>query len=105
MGGGLVQAGWEPYNAEDGRTHPVLADIDGDGSDEILVSFFGEGQGRIRVFDPVNVGFVSDMAEENGRSYFEFDVSLPSNSNGGHLYGTELSDEEKDAIVEYMKTL
>jgi len=57
------------------------------------------------LYDPVAVGFVSDMAEENGRAYFEFDVSLPSNSNSGHLYGTYLPDEEKDAIVEYMKTL
>ena len=57
------------------------------------------------LYDPEGVGFVSDVAEENGRAYFEFDVSLPSNSNSGHLYGVYLGDEEKDAIVEYMKTL
>ncbi|HEY9605510.1 MAG TPA: c-type cytochrome [Allocoleopsis sp.] len=57
------------------------------------------------VFDPKNVGFVSDVAEENGKQFFKFDTTLPGNSNSGHLYGTELSSEEKDALVEYMKQL
>lgn len=57
------------------------------------------------LYDPVDVGFVSDVAEENGRAYFEFDVSLPNNSNSGHLWGVYLTEEQKAAIVEYMKTL
>lgn len=57
------------------------------------------------VYDRENVGFVSDVAEENGRKFFEYDTSLPGNGNGGHLYGTELSPAEKDALVEYMKRL
>ena len=28
---------------------------------------------------------------------------VPGNSNGGHLYGTTLSDAEKSALVEYLK--
>jgi hypothetical protein len=56
------------------------------------------------VFDQREVGFVSDVAEENGRRYFRFDTTLPGNSNAGHLYGTELAPEDKDAIVEYLKT-
>ena len=57
------------------------------------------------VFDPKKVGFVSDVGEADGRSYFQHDTSVPGNSNDGHLYGTNLSAEEKEALVEFMKTL
>ncbi|QMS91333.1 cytochrome c [Nostoc edaphicum CCNP1411] len=57
------------------------------------------------VIDREKVGFVSDVAEENGKNYFKFDTKLDGNSNSGHLYGVDLSPEEKDAIVEYMKKL
>ena len=81
------------------------------------------------VFDQVKVGFVSDVSrfDEEGRSkdepdnprkYFRFDTQEKpggltprdrneGNCNDGHEgpeYGTELSDKEKDAIVEYLKT-
>ncbi|MGK7930778.1 MAG: cytochrome c [Microcystaceae cyanobacterium] len=54
------------------------------------------------VFDSEKVGFVSDVAEENGQEYFKYDTALPGNGNQGHVYGT-YSDEEKAALVEYMK--
>ena len=57
------------------------------------------------VFDRDKVGFVSDVAEENGKQYFKFDTTLPGNSNSGHLYGINLPASDKDALVEYMKTL
>ncbi|MGK7877490.1 MAG: c-type cytochrome [Xenococcaceae cyanobacterium] len=57
------------------------------------------------VFDQEKVGFVSDVAQEGDKEYFKFDTTLPGNSNSGHLYGTDLSPEEKDALVEYMKKL
>jgi mono/diheme cytochrome c family protein len=56
------------------------------------------------VYDPVRVGFVSDVGEEGGRRYFRYDTSVPGNSNAGHLYGVSLPDEDKQAIVEYLKT-
>ena len=56
------------------------------------------------VYDPVRVGFVSDVAEESGTRFSEFDTRLPGNGNGGHVYGVSLSDADKDALVEYMKT-
>ncbi len=91
------------------------------------------------VFDPVKVGFVSDVSRfdeeghskdepDNPRKYFKFDTKEKKegktprdrnegNSNAGHEayigldgkvigynYGTMLSDDEKDAIVEYLKT-
>jgi hypothetical protein len=58
------------------------------------------------VFDQKKVGFVSDVAEENGRKYFLYDTAEPGNSSKGHegkSYGTELSDADKDALVEYLK--
>jgi hypothetical protein len=81
------------------------------------------------VFDRVKVGFASDVSrfDEEGRSkdeldnprkYFRFDTQVKpggltprdrneGNSNVGHegpAYGTMLSAQEKDAIVEYLKT-
>jgi len=56
------------------------------------------------VFDQAGVGFESTTASANGRRFFPFDTSVPGNSNSGHLYGTSLSDADKSAIVEYMKT-
>ena len=59
------------------------------------------------VFDWDKVGFVSNVAEEKGKPFFKYDTEDEGNSNWGHEgkdYGTELSDAEKDAIVEYMKT-
>ena len=35
----------------------------------------------------------------------KFDTSLPGNGNGGYLYGTSLSADEKRALIEYLKTL
>lgn len=56
------------------------------------------------VYNKKKVGFIYNVPEENGRKYFKFDTKLPGNGNVGHLYGTYLSPEEKDALVEYMKT-
>jgi hypothetical protein len=56
------------------------------------------------VYDRVRAGFVSDVAEEGGRRYFRYDTSVPGNSNAGHLYGVSLPDEDKQAVVEYLKT-
>jgi hypothetical protein len=54
------------------------------------------------VFDQANVGFVTDGPEAQGFS--RYDTSLPGNSNSGHVYGTTLPEEDKRAIVEYLKT-
>jgi hypothetical protein len=56
------------------------------------------------VFDQVNVGFVSSVAEADGRMFFRYDTAIPGNGNGGHVYGTRLTADEKRAIVEYLKT-
>ncbi len=56
------------------------------------------------VYDPEKVGFVSNGAEAE-RVGFKYDTSVTANSNEGHLYGTDLSGEDKKALVEYLKTL
>ena len=56
------------------------------------------------VLDPVRVGFISDVPEENGRRFTFYDTKEPTKSNRGHLYGVGLPDADKDAIVEYLKT-
>ena len=56
------------------------------------------------VYDRERVGFVTNVPEERGRTYFRYDTSIPGNSNAGHAYGTGLPDADKQAVVEYMKT-
>lgn len=56
------------------------------------------------VLDPVRVGFISDVPEENGRKFTLYDTCEPTKSNRGHTYGVGLPPADKDAIVEYLKT-
>lgn len=56
------------------------------------------------VYDQNKVGFVAqgDEAKQVG---FKYDTSVTANSHQGHLYGTDLSADEKQALIEYLKTL
>lgn len=56
------------------------------------------------VYDPVNVGFVT-QGEEAERVGTKYDVSQRASSNRGHEYGIGLPAKEKDALIEYLKTL
>ncbi|MGQ3849024.1 di-heme-cytochrome C peroxidase [Pseudomonas capsici] len=55
------------------------------------------------VFDPKAVGFI----DANGPGApFTFDTSLPGNSKAGHDYGaSSFNDDQRYALIEYMKTL
>jgi hypothetical protein len=53
-------------------------------------------------FDPERLGFEWQSAFLGA---FEFDTSITGNSNAGHEHGTELSDGDKRALIEYLKTL
>lgn len=58
-----------------------------------------------REYDPA-VGGYKDMAEFDGKPSFTFDTALPGNSNAGHEYGTtELNDEQRKELLEYIKSL
>lgn len=53
-------------------------------------------------YDPRNVGFTVTNAPQGT---WRFDVSRPGSGNGGHEYGTTLSEPERRALIEYVKTL
>jgi mono/diheme cytochrome c family protein len=56
------------------------------------------------LYDPLNVGFVSQGAEAM-RIGTVYDVTRRSNGNQGHEFGVALPQAEKDALIEYLKTL
>ncbi|HSK81730.1 MAG TPA: cytochrome c [Thermoanaerobaculia bacterium] len=51
------------------------------------------------VYDPVKMGFVTDPPTS-----YELDTTVAGNSNMGHLYGTDLTDEQKWDLIEFLKT-
>ena len=51
------------------------------------------------------MGFIAGGAAGRGPGSFKYDTHLEGNSNSGHLYGTQLSAEQKWQLIEYMKTL
>ncbi len=56
------------------------------------------------VYDPENVGFVT-QGPNAARFGWRFDTSVRGNGNKGHEYGTDLVPQEKEALLEYLKTL
>jgi mono/diheme cytochrome c family protein len=56
------------------------------------------------VYDQANVGFITSGpdAERAGTPY---DVRQRGNGNQGHPFGTDLAAGEKEALIEYLKTL
>jgi hypothetical protein len=55
----------------------------------------------------VGVGFRSTAPDDDCPEHrvLHFDTTLRGEGNGGHLYGTTLPEEDKNALVEYLKTL
>jgi mono/diheme cytochrome c family protein len=56
------------------------------------------------VYDPADVGFVSSGAEAEREGWKE-DTSVRGNGNQGHTYGTDLPAADKNALLEFLKTL
>lgn len=56
------------------------------------------------VYNPDQVGFVSE-GKEAEKFGFKYDTSVAGNSNQGHTYGTDLSAQDKQKLIEYLKTL
>jgi hypothetical protein len=64
---------------------------------------FGVGN---REFDPDKIGYQS--AATDGPGIWKFDTTAPGNSNIGHAgdrFGTTLPEDQKAALLEYLKTL
>ncbi|MFQ6027205.1 MAG: c-type cytochrome, partial [Dehalococcoidia bacterium] len=55
------------------------------------------------VYDYDNLGFLSSGPEVEGNG-FQFDTSLKGNGNQGHEYGTSLSQQQIDDLLEFLKT-
>jgi hypothetical protein len=58
------------------------------------------------VYDFDNVGFVTGGPEAKAAGWL-YDTALRGNGNKGHEgreYGTDLDPEQKDALLEYLKT-
>src|SRR3546814_7122942 len=59
------------------------------------------------VYDPVNVGFVTNVPAREGVEFFRYDTTVPGNSNAGHegaAYGTERSEEHTSELQSLMRT-
>jgi hypothetical protein len=60
-------------------------------------------------YDPGKVGFRHDRpVASDGRALMRLDTALRGNGNYGHegeRYGTGLDDDDKLALLEYLKTL
>ena len=56
------------------------------------------------VYDWQTVGFVSSGPDAE-REGVRFDTTLRGNSNAGHIYGSELPPADREALIEYLKTL
>lgn len=52
-------------------------------------------------FDPEKVGYRTEPFEGG----YRYDTARPGYSNRGHTYGTTISDEDRMALIEYLKTL
>ena len=61
-----------------------------------------------REYDPVKLGYVSEFtkvpAAEHSR-FFVYDTRIAGNSNRGHRYGTHLSSNDREALLEYLKVM
>ncbi|HUB15101.1 MAG TPA: cytochrome c [Acetobacteraceae bacterium] len=57
------------------------------------------------LIDPVGGGFASQKGTDAERFGTLYDTALPGNGNSGHLYGTDLSDPDKERLLAYLKTL
>ncbi len=59
------------------------------------------------VYDPLNIGFVSNVPAQDGHKFYTLDTTQWGNGNQGHegeAYGTNLPAIEKQALLEYLKT-
>jgi len=56
------------------------------------------------VYDWVDVGFISTGPDAQ-REGVRFDTKAKGNSNAGHTYGQDLSADQREDLLEYLKTL
>jgi mono/diheme cytochrome c family protein len=81
---------------------PTIADLLKTAKDR--PKFFHVGN---REVDPVRLGYAAPILDEKCDEKDEscFDTTLAGNHNSGHEYGTDLDEESKQALIEYLKVL
>jgi hypothetical protein len=57
-----------------------------------------------RVYDPKNVGFMTDRSTFKNAAFVADPANVNGNGNGGHDYGKDLTESERWAIIEFLKT-
>jgi len=57
------------------------------------------------LIDSTNGGYVSQPGTPAERYGTLYDTASPGNDNSGHLYGTALSDQDKQRLLAFLKTL
>jgi len=57
-----------------------------------------------RIFDPKNVGYATDESPFKTGAFIADPANANGNGNGGHEFGAGLTDQERWAIIEYLKT-
>jgi mono/diheme cytochrome c family protein len=58
-----------------------------------------------RLFDPKNVGYATDQSPFKNGNFVTDPANANGNGNGGHTAGTNLGEDDRRAIIEYLKTL
>jgi hypothetical protein len=58
-----------------------------------------------RMFDPKNVGYATDQSPFKNGNFAADPANANGNGNGGHDFGTKLGDDDRWALIEYLKTL
>jgi hypothetical protein len=58
-----------------------------------------------REYDVQKLGYVTTPDAKSPAAAWEYDTSQVGNANTGHVYGTRLADDEKWALIEFLKTL
>jgi hypothetical protein len=57
-----------------------------------------------RIFDPKNVGYDVDESPFKTGAFAADPANANGNGNGGHEFGAGLTEEQRWAIIEYMKS-
>ncbi|NNE91346.1 MAG: c-type cytochrome [Verrucomicrobiales bacterium] len=74
--------------------------------DDRPVRFSVRNAGEAHRFDPVAVGLTEKKIIVSGPGNRNlYDTRMTGQSNEGHAFGTRLSQDEKTALIEYLKTL
>ena len=65
---------------------------------------FWQRSGKTDDYDFENLGW-RFKSKKNAAGKFVYDTTLPGYGNQGHTYGDKFDDEERKALIEYLKTL